>query len=103
MKTVKIILILITALVGVISLLDPPIQKAQQKNSQTRDPLANWRPFNEAHDIKYVGTQTCLECHTKDHQLETPMAHASLRPADSEVLKKNPVLKFKNGEYSYEL
>src|SRR4051812_25819694 len=102
MKAVKIVLILITALVGFIFLFDPALQNAQTKITQTKDPLANWRPFNEARDIKYVGSQTCIQCHSKETQLEAPMAHASLRPVDSEILKKNPVLKFQNGRYFYE-
>jgi hypothetical protein len=103
MKAVKIILTLTAALFGLICLLYPALQKAQTRTTQTKDQLSNWRPFNEARDIKYVGTQTCLQCHSKDAQTQSPMAHASLRPADSEVLKANPVLKFKNGSYSYEL
>jgi hypothetical protein len=102
MRVVKIFLILLTALAGVICILDPSTQRAQERR-QTNDPLADWHPFNEAHDIKYVGSQTCLQCHSKDAQLDTPMAHATLRPAESEILKKNPVLKFKNGGYSYEV
>src|SRR5947209_8862954 len=97
MKAVKILLTFTAALFGLICLRYPALQKAQTRTPQTSDQLSNWRPFNEARDIKYVGTQTCLQCHSKDAQTQSPMAHASLRPADSEVLKANPVLKFRNG------
>ena len=103
MKAVKIILILLTVAIGVEFIIDPASQSAQERAKRTSDPLTDWKPSDEARDIKYVGTQTCLQCHSKDKQTDTPMAHASLLPVDSEILKKNPLLKFKNGVYSYEL
>lgn len=103
MKALKIVLILITAAVGVIFIILPPVQIAQERATKTGDPLADWKPFDEAKDIKYVGTQKCLECHSKEKQIDAPMAHATVRPQDSEIFKKEPILKFRLGPYSYEL
>jgi len=103
MKAVKIILILIAAVVGLRFIIYPASQIAQERTKKTSEPLQNWKPSDEARDIKYVGTQKCLECHSKNKQIDTPMAHATMLPADSEIFKKNPLLKFKTGPYSYEL
>jgi hypothetical protein len=101
-KTIKLLLIISFLLAGAFFTFLAPGQKAQQIVAKT-DTLADWEPLREAGDIKYVGSQTCLQCHSKDAQLDTPMAHGTLRPADSEVLKKHPLLKFKNGAYTYEI
>jgi len=103
MKAVKIILILITAAIGARFIIDPAALRAQERSKRTSDRLANWKPANEAGEIKYVGTQTCLECHSKTKQIDTPMAHATVLPADSEIFKKNSLLRFQVGPFSYEL
>ncbi|MEP6848167.1 MAG: multiheme c-type cytochrome [Acidobacteriota bacterium] len=103
MKAVKIILVLSAVLMGVVFGLYPSAQRAQVRTVQKDDPSAEWDPMREAGKVKYVGSQTCIQCHSKDAQLDTPMAHATQLPADSEILKKYPALKFRNGAYSYEI
>src|SRR5215510_16011807 len=103
MKALKILLILITLAIGVRFIILPSAQRAQERAKKKSDPLANWKPFDEARDIKYVGTQKCLECHSKYKPFDTPMAHATVLPGDSDIFKKNPILKFQVGPYSYEL
>ena len=53
---------------------------------QTRgaDSLSRWRPTRDYSGVGYVGAGVCAECHAREAraQAQTPMGHASERPAD---------------------
>ena len=99
MKTVKIILILITLTFGSFFCLKNSFSASAQKE----DTFKYWRPTKTIAGIKFIGNQECLKCHDEKKQLDTPMAHAILEPADSKMLDEFPPKPFKNGEYTYEV
>lgn len=103
MKTAKLILILATLLFGGFFLFRNSLLIYGQNRSARNDPFANWRPTEEIAGINYVGNQKCLKCHAEKEQLDTPMAHAILKPADSKILDEFPPKPFKNGDYTYEI
>ena len=103
MKTVKIILILITLGFGGFFCIKDSFSTSAQSMSGKDNLLKNWRPTKNIAGIKFVGNQECLKCHTEKQQLDTPMAHAILKPADSKMLDEFPPKPFKNGDYTYEI
>ena len=103
MKTVKLILILITLVFGGFFLFKNSFVMYGQTRSAKNDPFANWRPTEEIAGIKFVGNQKCIQCHAEKQQLDTPMAHAILKPADSKILDEFPLKPFKNGDFIYEI
>ncbi|CAN5663163.1 multiheme c-type cytochrome [soil metagenome] len=64
-----------------------------------------WRPNNEVKGVRYVGRNTCAQCHSKlsAHQQNTAMANASERAADSQILRLHSQLTFRDGPYSYQI
>lgn len=104
MKTVKLILILITLTFGGFFCLKNSFLASAQSVLAKNNLLKNWRPTKTVAGIKYVGNQECLKCHDdKQQQLSTPMAHAILQPADSKFLDEFPPKPFKVGDYTYEV
>lgn len=89
MKTVKLILILITLTFGGFFCLKNSFLASAQSVLAKNNLLKNWRPTKTVAGIKYVGNQECLKCHDdKQQQLSTPMAHAILQPADSKFRRR---------------
>lgn len=70
-----------------------------------RTSLQSWRPNQDTKGIRYVGSETCAECHEVETERYSsmPMARALSLPADCEVLAKNPRLSFRNGDYTYQI
>ena len=99
MKNFKLILIFITLIFGGFFCLKNSFLTSAQKG----DPFKYWRPTKTIAGIKFVGNQECLKCHNDKQQLDTPMAHAILKPADSKMLDEFPPKPFKNGNYTYEV
>ena len=99
MKTFKLALILATLILGGFFCLKNSLPVFAQKNN----PFKSWRPTKVIAGVKFVGNQECLKCHNEKQQLETPMAHAILKPADSNMLNEFPPKPFKNGNYTYEI
>lgn len=103
MKTVKLILISLTLVFGGFFLFKHSLLIFAQNRSAKDNPFKNWRPTEEIAGIKFVGNQKCLKCHAEKEQLDTPMAHAILKPADSKILDEFSPKPFKNGDYVYEI
>lgn len=80
MKTVKIILILMTLGFCVFFCVKNSFLTSAQSMLAKDNLLKNWRPTKTIAGIKYIGNQECLKCHTEKQQLDTPMAHAILKP-----------------------
>jgi len=54
---------------------------------------------------EYTGPSACVRCHAQKAatQLETPMAHASMTAADSDILRSHPRLSSTVGPFSFEI
>jgi hypothetical protein len=82
-----------------------PVLKSTRGQAQGENPLARWRPARDYSGLRYVGGETCAECHTHEASTQpaTPMGRASERAADCEILKTHPRLTFRNGAYTYQI
>src|SRR4051812_23461571 len=67
------------------------------------DPLSRWRPGLDVSGVRYVGSEACARCHTRQaaNFFSTPMARAAAPPAESRVLARHDRLSFRNGAYVY--
>ncbi|HEY2964303.1 MAG TPA: hypothetical protein VGJ37_17905, partial [Pyrinomonadaceae bacterium] len=71
-------------------------------HAQQDDFFSSWRPNSETRGIRYVGSKTCVECHTKEaKQLTTPMAQALEVAPDCRIVTAAGKLTFRNGPYTY--
>jgi hypothetical protein len=70
-----------------------------------RDAFSRWRPTHELAGIRYVGSAACAQCHTTQSakRLANPMSRALTAVENCEVLKANPQLNFRNGNYGYQI
>lgn len=102
MKIIKITLTLLTLVIGAAFCFKPDLLRGQER-LQKNTLLADWRPFKEVPGVNYVGSEKCVACHENAAQLSGPMAHALVKPGQSSVLSEQPLLTFKNGEYSYQI
>ena len=98
------------ALAGIaLSLAHAQSQEADGFSSTTQDRLAQaagwWPTKGDATRSQFVGGATCSGCHQETAALQatTPMYHAGMRAAQSEILKQNGKLKFHEGRFSYSL
>src|SRR5262245_20909219 len=64
-----------------------------------------WRPNKIPADVKFVGSQACVECHAEKvkTQSQTSMGQALEPVATSVILRQYPKLTFKSGLYTYEI
>jgi Cytochrome c554 and c-prime len=65
-----------------------------------------WNPvIGPPAGAKNVGENVCAACHVQEAQtyLETPMAHAGARAADTQILQKHPQMTFHLGPYVYRI
>lgn len=64
-----------------------------------------WPTKGTAPRRAYAGPAACAECHAEKAtaQNTTPMAHASMLGADSEILQSHERLTFRSGPYSYQI
>jgi hypothetical protein len=68
--------------------------------------LSGWWPTKGAPArAEYAGPAACVRCHAEKAatQKDTPMAHASMEAANSDILRSHPQLNLKIGPYSYEM
>jgi hypothetical protein len=80
-------------------------------NSQDAKPLsppstaASWQPNQAAGDTKFLGTDACAECHRAKvaSQKKTHMGRALATAAESDILRANPKLTYRQGPYAYEI
>ncbi len=74
--------------------------------TEDRVQLPGWWPTkNTASRDEFVGADACAACHASKvrTQKQTPMAHAALRPADSEALRSREQLTFHLPPYTYQI
>jgi predicted CXXCH cytochrome family protein len=74
--------------------------------TEDRLQLSRWWPTKgTAARGEFLGPQACEPCHaSKVHsQAQTPMAHAAVRPADSEQLRTHEQLTFHDPPYTYQI
>src|SRR5438046_2721679 len=62
-----------------------------------------WRPNKQ--DAKYSGPQACAKCHQQESaNIKTTAMGRALEPvATSEILRANPRLTFRSGQYAHEI
>lgn len=67
--------------------------------------LSKWRPGREVAGIRYVGSDACAICHSRESktQLVTPMGQALAPASDCQILRTHPRLTFRSGPYSYQI
>lgn len=72
---------------------------AQQDNF-----FSEWRPNFPTRGIRYVGNQSCVECHKEQAgQLHTPMGQALEVAPDCRIVSAKGKLTFRNGSYTYSI
>lgn len=68
-------------------------------------PASDWMPNQTIANAKFLGAEACAECHktkVSTHK-KTPMGRALVTGADNEILRANPKLAFRLGQYSYQI
>ncbi|HEX4948250.1 MAG TPA: multiheme c-type cytochrome [Blastocatellia bacterium] len=92
----------VALLLSVLAALWYPFQSQSQSTGKTFAPAMEWRPTHAPANTKYLGNKACAECHTQtDTQHKTPMGKALELATDCGILKANPKLTFKSGNYAY--
>ena len=83
-----------------------PVKYDFSLTTQDRVRSAGWWPTKgePARDL-YAGNEKCAGCHSTiaATQATTPMFHAGVRAAESEILQKHEQLKFQDGSFQYSL
>jgi hypothetical protein len=77
---------------------------ADQSTDQAVAQLSpQWRPTQEAGGLRYVGSDKCAACHDEQarNYHANGMAHTLSTAAETKILIEQPLLTFKNGDYSY--
>src|ERR1051325_659394 len=76
-----------------------------QEAQTQRNPIADWRPTDDATGIRYVGSRACAQCHKHEAstQLASPMAHALESTSECKVLGEHTRMTFREGPYSYQI
>ena len=64
-----------------------------------------WPTKRSASREDYVGTAECARCHAKktSTQVTTPMAHAAMPAAKSDILREHPKVSLQLGPYNYKI
>jgi len=64
-----------------------------------------WSPNSPAGTSRYIGDSSCAKCHqnkSRSHA-SSAMADALATPADAPILRNNPELSFRNGQWTYRI
>jgi Cytochrome c554 and c-prime len=101
MIKVKLFLIAVVIVFGVCFCFSKQFSSFGQIRRQKDNLFENWLPNKEIRGIKFVGSQTCNDCHVEESQVHTSMSHALVKPHSSRFLNVLPSAKFQNGKYSY--
>ena len=81
-----------------------PLKSLRQSTGKSFAPAMEWRPTHAPAGAKYLGDKACAECHTQtETQHTTPMGKALELVTNCGILKANPKLSFRNGQYSYSI
>ncbi len=81
-----------------------PLKSLSQSTGKSFAPAMEWRPTHAPAGAKYLGNKACAECHTQtETQPSTPMGKALEPGAECSILKANPKLSFKSGNYLYSI
>ncbi|HEU0174710.1 MAG TPA: multiheme c-type cytochrome [Blastocatellia bacterium] len=84
--------------------LRPQNRNPQKAMDRTFDPSPDWRPTRAPVNARYVGNESCSQCHTEGvTQANTPMAQAMEPVAERRLLKKHAQLTFKQGPFLYSI
>lgn len=79
-------------------------KRVQDPVQGTFDPSPEWRPTHAMGDAKYAGSRTCAQCHDQGaDQPGTPMGRALVPTVESEILRRNPELDFREGPYLHSI
>lgn len=94
--------VLVTVLGFSFSVFPSPIGAPDERSNSS--PSLNWNPIEGAPlGARYAGSAACGECHASqvERQKRTAMAHAAESPAENDILRKHPNLRFHLGQYQY--
>lgn len=77
----------------------------RERGTEKESAASAWRPNRATQGISYVGAKACAQCHSQvfESQAITAMGRALEPAAQSRILKSNPQLEFKSGQYSYRI
>src|ERR1700689_5918679 len=84
----------------------PAVPASVPMATDDRVQLPGWWPTKgTASRDEFLGPNACAECHASKFrtQKETPMAHAALRPIDSETLRSHAHLTFSLPPYTSQI
>jgi hypothetical protein len=84
----------------------PPGPASVPMATEDRVQLPGWWPTKgTASRDEFLGPDACAACHASKvrTQTQTPMAHAAMRPADSEALRSHDQLTFSLPPYNYQI
>jgi Cytochrome c554 and c-prime/Cytochrome c3 len=79
---------------------------AQAQNPASKaSPVTDWRPNRAAQGWRFVGSKACAECHAAKFKTQTAthMGRALFVTEKADVLRANPKLAYRNGQYNYQL
>jgi Cytochrome c554 and c-prime len=84
--------------------LRPQNRNPQKAMDRTFDPSPDWRPTHAPVNARYVGNESCSQCHAEGAtQPNTPMAQAMEPVAERRLLMTHAQLTFKQGPFSYSI
>jgi len=92
--------------VALASSVKPPAPASVPMATDDRVQLTRWWPTKgTASREEFLGPNVCADCHASKFrtQTQTPMAHAAMRPADSEALRSHDQLTFSLPPYNYQI
>ena len=82
----------------------PQNRNLQKATDRTFDPSPDWRPTDAPVNARYVGNESCSQCHTEGvTHVNTPMAQAMEPVAERRLLMRHTLLTFKQGQFSYSI
>jgi Cytochrome c554 and c-prime len=84
----------------------PAVPASVPMATDDRVQLTRWWPTKgTASREEFLGPNVCADCHASKFrtQTQTPMAHAAMRPADSEALRSHDQLTFSLPPYNYQI
>ena len=81
------------------------IASLQLRGQTTVHKNLSFRPRQEIPAGQFMGNQSCVSCHqaTSRSQSDTDMAHALGLPGENRVLRSHPHMRFRAGQYTYEI
>jgi hypothetical protein len=102
-KNVQLSIVLL--FLAVVAIWLPLSANSQDAKPAPPSPVIDWRPNQSPGNSKFLGPDACAECHRAKvvSQKNTHMGKALLTAAESEILRANPKLTFRQGPYAYQI